>query len=680
MVQDFSGANLSGKSFKCQDLTNANFKGSDIRGANFTKAILKGANFSQTTSGLQLLPIVCMIVFSLLIIAIGSIITGIGGIVLVGLWDLEKDLKIKITIYIVILISFLAFAIITLCKNFLAGLFVAILVLTPSLFLSFILSESNTAIITAFFFGIAILCLIEIGCIIIALANIMMINIIGYLPIVIFTHFIINLISAKTLLLKVSKITELTLISLTIVIVSILGNYIGWQASKGDKKFNWIKKIAVFIAAPGGTNFCDADLTDANFTGATLKNTDFRTANLTRTRFYEAKKLDFARPGNTILSNPAVLNLLVTLNGRNKSYVGANLRGANLIGADLKEANLKDADIIKATFQGANLEWTNLTLAQAVGTNFTNAKMTGACVEAWNIESTTKLDNVDCRFVYLLEYPKPGTDDRERRPSSGEFQPGEFTKLFEEVLNTVDLIFRNGIDWKAFVNAFGKVQNQNEDTELSIQSIENKGDGVVVVKVNAPEGADKEKIHSDFIQNYQLALVAVEEKYKAELQAKNNEIVIYRQQSAEMTEIVRLLANKPINVQVDNKVENKNMANSNDSSRNVEVEMNIKEATGVAGKVMGNQIINPKQNLADSASEIQQLLQILNQSYPADIPTDTQAEIEVAVKGINKNPELKERVIGSLKAGGIEAIKELADNLYVNVLIAAYDGWKNPQL
>ncbi len=74
--------------------------------------------------------------------------------------------------------------------------------------------------------------------------------------------------------------------------------------------------------------------------------------------------------------------------------------------------------------------------------------------------------------------------------------------------------------------------------------------------------ADKEKIHSDFTNNYQIALQAVEEKYKAQLQAKDNEIVIYRQQSGEMTEIVRLLANKPINVQVDNKVENKNMTNS----------------------------------------------------------------------------------------------------------------------
>jgi uncharacterized protein YjbI with pentapeptide repeats len=349
----------------------------------------------------------------------------------------------------------------------------------------------------------------------------------------------------------------------------IFNAYIGWCSFTGDEKDAWIRSFAIAFAATGGTSFRGADLTDTDFTGATLKNTDFRTANLTRTRFYEAKKLDFARPGKTILSNPAVLNLLVTLNGRNKSYSGANLRGANLVCADLKEANLKNADIIEATFQGAVLEWANLTLTQAVGTNFTKAQMTGACVEAWNIESTTILDDVDCRFVYLLEYPQPGTDDRERRPSSGEFKPGEFTKLFEEVLNTVDLIFQNGIDWKAFVAAFKTVQVENEDTELVIQSIENKGDGVVVVKVAVPDNADKEKIHSDFTQNYQLALAAVEEKYKAELQAKDNEIVIYRQQSSEMTEIVKLLANKPINVQVDNKVENKNM--TNDSSRKVEI-------------------------------------------------------------------------------------------------------------
>ncbi|MBO1054184.1 MAG: hypothetical protein HEQ25_19965 [Dolichospermum sp. DET73] len=651
MVKNYSGLNLRGKSFKGQDLTNANFNGSDIRGANFTKAILKGANFSETTSGLQLLPIVCTIALSLLIIALGSIITGIGAIVLVGLWDLEKDIKITITTYIVILISLLAFAIITVAKNFLHGLFVAILVLTPSLFLSFIVSKANTTIIGQFFFGIAILCLIGIGWIIIALANIMMINIISYLPIVIFIGLIINLISAGSLLIKVPNITKSTLIGLTIVIVSILGNYIGWQASKGSEKFSWIKKVAISINSIYGTTFFSADLTDADFTGATLKNTDFRKANLTRTRFYEAKKLDFARPGNTILSNPAVLNLLITLNGRNKSYIGANLRGANLIGGDLKEANFKNADIIEATFQEANLEWANLTLTQAIGTNFTKAHITGACVEAWNIESTTILDHVDCRFVYLLENPKPRTNDRELRPSSGEFQPGEFTKLFEEVLNTVDLIFRNGINWKAFITAFKKVQVENQDTELVIQSIENKGDGVVVVKVAVPENANKEKIHSDFTENYQLALAAVEEKYKSLLQAKDERIEDHKQQIkdikqfySELVNISKSLADQQTSIE--NKIIQEINNVNNDSSRKIEIgnigrDFNASGQALNLGEISGT-VINTINELATAPEPDKPGIKELLTQLKTAIETDTDLTAKDKEKALKQVKSLAE--------------------------------------
>jgi hypothetical protein len=281
--------------------------------------------------------------------------------------------------------------------------------------------------------------------------------------------------------------------------------------------------------------------------------------------------------------------------------------------------------------------------------------MTGACVEAWNIESTTKLDNVDCRFVYLLENYKPGTDDRERRPSSGEFQPGEFTKLFEEVLNTVDLIFRDGIDWKAFVAAFQRVQNQNQDTELALQSIENKGDGVVVVKVNVPLDADKEKIHSDFTQNYQLALQAVEEKYKAQLQAKDEQIVIYRQQSGEMKEIISLLASKPINVQVDNKLENKNMTNSNDSSRKIEIGSVGRDfnASGQAlnlGEISGT-VTNTINELPSAEPEKPGIKELLTQLQAAieaekDLPEEDKAEALEQVKTLaeaGKNPQEGEK-------------------------------------
>ncbi|MDB9521832.1 pentapeptide repeat-containing protein [Dolichospermum circinale CS-1225] len=558
MPPDYSGQNLRGRSFKGQNLTEANFSKADIKGTDFTNAILKGADFTGAKAGLQRRWIIGLLIITLLLSALSGFFSTVSAVLL------SSALSKNIIAGIVALITLTIFCIITARKGLLAGL-------------GMVAVAFGVVAVSAVTFASPVQG-ISIGLLVLAFTGVVTYSVtftfvfsfaFTFIFAILFTIFFASIFAI--ILENFVPHVPIAIVFASAVVSVIFSAYIGWRSLNGDKRDTWLRSYAIVFAATGGTSFHGANLTDADFTGATLKNTDFRAANLTRTRFYEAKKLDFARPDNTILSNPDILNLLITLNGRNKSYIGANLRGANLIGADLKEANFKNADIIEATFQGANLEGANLTLTQAVGTNFTKAHITGACVEAWNIESTTKLDNVDCRFVYLLEYPKPRTDDRERRPSSGEFQPGEFTKLFEEVLNTVDLIFRNGIDWKAFITAFKKVQVENQDTELVIQSIENKGDGVVVVKVAVPENANKEKIHSDFTENYQLALAAVEEKYKAVLQAKDEEINFHRQQSGKIPEMILSLANKPINVQIDNKVENKNMTNSNDSSRKVEI-------------------------------------------------------------------------------------------------------------
>ncbi len=301
------------------------------------------------------------------------------------------------------------------------------------------------------------------------------------------------------------------------VALLLLGTYIAKRVLAEDNKYALIRQLAVAIAAVGGTSFRRANLTNANFSYATLKNTDFTQSNMTRTLWHKSLMLDWAIPGETILNNPAVRDLLVSRNGRENSYEQANLRGANLSDADLYAANLRNADLTTATLEAANLDRANLTQVQAIGANFSNAKMTEVCgLGSWNIDSTTNLEWADSRWIYLLESPKPETDDKERRPHNGEFAPGEFTKFFQEVTNTVDLIFRQGLDATAFNQSFVQVQVQNEGTELELQAIENKGNGVVVVKVNVPVDADKVKIHQQLMQAYDEKLAALDAKYQAQ--------------------------------------------------------------------------------------------------------------------------------------------------------------------
>ncbi|MGL5065112.1 MAG: pentapeptide repeat-containing protein, partial [Microcoleus sp.] len=343
-----------------------------------------------------------------------------------------------------------------------------------------------------------------------------------------------------------------------------LGIYVASRVLAADDKYTLIRQLAVAIAGIGGTSFRRANLTNANFSYATLKNTDFTQSNITRTLWHKSLMLDWAIPGETILNNPAVRDLLVTRNGREKSYEQANLRGANLSDADLFGINLRNADLTDATLQAANLEQANLTQVQAIGADFSNARMTGVCgLGSWNIDSTTNLEWADSRWIYLLEDAKPETDDRERRPHNGEFAPDEFTKFFQEVTNTVDLIFRQGLDATAFNQSFTQVQVQNEGTELLIQAIENKGDGVVVVKVSVPETADKAKIDRDFKQAYDEKLAALDAKYRSELNSQTAIIKRIEQQNADnLTLLKKLTAKKPdrlVVITIENAPENRSL-------------------------------------------------------------------------------------------------------------------------
>jgi uncharacterized protein YjbI with pentapeptide repeats len=546
--------NFRGCCFKGQDLTNADFSHADIRGADFTGTTLTNANFSTAKAGLTRPWAIALLGLSFLLSAIAGVASGLTGILAIGTFHPEFISQYTTIPCVEVILTFTVCFIVTLRRGFVSGLValtLTIAIVAPTLgSMAKALTGSGSAVLSIGSWVIASVS----GSLAIALAE----GIAGAIAIIatLLVALIVNITGAIPLAFSVAiTISDSTTVAAAVtgvdaklnpaaaiavieqgssfilvktlvgfVILTGLNGYISWRALARDEKHTLVRIAAVALAAIGGTRFRKANLTNANFTAATLKNTNFNHAIVTRTCFYHAKQLNWATIGNTILTDPVVQDLLVSGNGYGKSYVNANLRGANLNGADLSNANLTNVDLSQATLKDACLQGAILTQTQAIATNFSHAQLTGVCgLETWNIDSTTQLQGVDCRWVYLLEHPKPGTSDRERRPSSGEFAPGEFTRLRQTALDTVDLIFRNGLDWQSFAQSFHQVQVENEGLTLEIQGIEKKGDGLVLVKVAVPQDANKGSIHSQFMRFYQESL-ALATQQQQEIQSMRSVI------------------------------------------------------------------------------------------------------------------------------------------------------------
>jgi uncharacterized protein YjbI with pentapeptide repeats len=238
--------------------------------------------------------------------------------------------------------------------------------------------------------------------------------------------------------------------------------------------------------------------------------------------WHDAKKLDRARLGDSILGISKVRELLVSMNGYKQDFTDANLRGANLNGVNLEKATLLRADLSGATLRDANLKDANLTEAQAVGTDFTRAFLTGACIASWNIDSTTVLENVDCQCVYEQYCPGAVNQYQERMPanSSKVFAPGDFEKLFKEVMDEVRILIRKGVHPTSFKETLQQLQQDYPGS--AFKAIEDKGDDVLV-KFQVPAEADKGKFEQRFDELYETRLEAAKATARLEAERQHNQ-------------------------------------------------------------------------------------------------------------------------------------------------------------
>ena len=167
-------------------------------------------------------------------------------------------------------------------------------------------------------------------------------------------------------------------------------------------------------------------------------------------------------------------------------------------------------------------------------------------------------------------------------------------------------------------------------------------------------------------------------EHNMELQDKEEQNSLERSQNADITEIAKLLASRPINPI---NIENKNTMTE-------ESKYNLSHAQftgGFAETVEGNQIggninnyaLEKKQSLVEAATEIRALLEELEKSYPTNTTTEKMIVAAKAIDCIESDPTLKHRVMSAVKEGGLKAFEKAIDNPIGAFVAGAIQGWQD---
>ncbi|WP_292875749.1 pentapeptide repeat-containing protein [Nostoc sp. NMS1] len=514
MPQDFSHQNLRGRSFKGQDLAGANFSGADIRSTDFTGANLIGANFSHAKAGLEkrwgiYLPIALFLFVGLL--GVFSYITNYLGLLIVKTPLLESQI-IACTTFILLTTFFIS----TISQGLETGL--KVFTFIGGITIVFSAGIKLVPAFTGAATGVLVVALAILGSVAIAVSIAASSKILVLVASIIVILAVLASVITSSLQF-ISNAIGAILITVGLVIalsVALFSIYFGYQAIEGNKKYFWIRTIAITWAATGGTSFRETDLTNANFTKAVLRNADFRKANLMHTNFYQVKMLDCAELDKTYLQNSQVRNLLITGQGQKQIFDRQNLRGVNLKGANLANASFIGTDLSEANLQDADLTRAKLVQTQLDGTDFTGTTLTGAYIEDWNITTDTKFDGVCCEYVYM-RLPTIDNPDPHRKPDNRQevFADGEFGDFIKPIFDTLDLYHNQGVDPRAIAIAFKELAENNPNAELEIVAIERRGEDKILLRAKTKVTADKSELSKEYFINYNQLKALAEKDFKA---------------------------------------------------------------------------------------------------------------------------------------------------------------------
>jgi hypothetical protein len=245
---------------------------------------------------------------------------------------------------------------------------------------------------------------------------------------------------------------------------------------------------------------------------------------------------------------------------------------------------------------------------------------------------------------------------------------------------------KNDVDPRAIAISFEQLAEKHPGAELeSVKMNEEDADKLLLEAKTAPD-ANRSQFTADSLVAYNHIKALPDEEIQLLLLKvilKEKDSWIQSLQAMLMTALKRpsLYAetyhnNGDTMSQGPKKLSNWNLHNPPIAGGIVDVE--TVHAHQIGGNIT-NYTAEQKQNLAEAAAEIQQLLQQLEQNYPTTTPLEREAVVKEALKQIESNPTFKARVMGALKAGGTEALKELVDHPLINIFIAGLEGWQDAE-
>ncbi|NBQ70557.1 MAG: pentapeptide repeat-containing protein, partial [Nitrosomonadaceae bacterium] len=279
------------------------------------------------------------------------------------------------------------------------------------------------------------------------------------------------------------------------LIFVLLGLFLNRRSLQSEEPMlTLLRRYALVWRCLGGTQFSGATLAYTDFSEADLTAARFAGAHFQQPDFTHAKNLHLAWTYASPLEPKPVRILLTEGTIDNRDFSNLNLRGLSFKGLNLKDCKFYHADLSEADFSGCDLTDADLSKAMVLGTRFSNATMSGAIIDNWNMDKRTQFDGVICDFVFT-KHSKDERNKSERNPPDGTFfKPGEFSKLYQEIANTVDFIAHSPDELQALLRAIDRIKQEGGD--IVIQSLERKNESVVV-RTQSDESIDKAVIYAE---------------------------------------------------------------------------------------------------------------------------------------------------------------------------------------